>query len=801
MVSCRQRKPYFMLVFTYLWLWTSSCIQVKAANHTLKPGDSLNGTNQLCSENGYYCIGFVEQLGGLSYLTIISNIKNNTWEVWIANRNEPIFNNSGLLSLDQSGVLKIESQGGKPIILYSPPPQSTNNNSILATLLDIGNFVVQQLHPNGSTKSVLWQSFDYPTDCLLPGMKLGVNHKTGQNWSLVSWVSESFPGPGSFRLEWEPREHELIMRRQEQVIWKSGKLINNRFFEHIPEESQHIYQYNQVSNDDEDYFTFTTPNTKEPTKWALFETGELTGSEGKEIAGADMCYGYNNDRGCQKWKIPTCRNPGDVFESREGYPNTFGNDTSIEPNKSYGIGDCQASCWSKCSCVGFKSYDDSGGTGCIFFFGKTLDGVTLVSVGQKFNMLVPKPQHKGTNKWIWIGAAIATFLLIICSAILCLAIMKRKYMLKDKRRMETETQGLADSDGSTGVKDLEDNFSKGHDFKVFSYASVKEATTNFSSKNQLGEGGFGPVYKGVLPTGREVAVKRLAKTSGQGTVEFKNELMLICELQHMNLVKLLGCCIHGQERMLIYEYMPNKSLDFFLFDDTRSKLLDWQKRFNIIEGLSHGLLYLHKYSRLKIIHRDLKASNILLDENMNPKISDFGMARIFTQHQTIVNTNKIVGTYGYMSPEYVMEGSFSTKSDVYSYGVLLLEIVSGRMNNSSCDAADQLLNLVGHAWELWNDGVCLELMDPSLNDTFVLEEVHKCIHIGLLCVEHYAKDRPDMSDIISMLTNKTAPVTMPRRPAFYVGRQMGERGRSSKSIESNTFYTKEISDSSELESR
>ncbi|CAL0303681.1 unnamed protein product [Lupinus luteus] len=580
----------------WLWLlWTSSCIIVKAANHTLKQGDSLNGTNKLCSDGSYYCIGFVAQPGGLSYLTITSDTKNNPWEVWIANRNEPIFNNSGLLSLDHSGVLKIESQGRKPIVLYTPPPQSTNKNSIVATILDTGNFLVQQLHPNGSTMSVLWQSFDYPTDCLLPGMKLGVNHKTGQNWSLVSWVSETFPAPGSFRLEWEPREHELIMKREEQVIWKSGKLINNRFFENIQKESQHIYQYNQVSNEDEDYFIFTTPNTKEPTKWALFETGELIGSEVKEIARADNCYGYNTDRGCQKWEIPTCRKPGDAFDSREGYPNTSGNDTSIEPNKMYGIGDCQASCWSNCSCVGFKSYDDSGGTGCIFFYGKTLDGATLVSVGQKFNMLVKKPHHKGTNKWIWIGTAIATFLLIICSAILCLAIMKRKYMLKDKRRMESETQGLADSDdGSAGI--------------------------------------------------------------------------------------------------------------------------------------------------------------------------------------------------------------FSTKSDVYSYGVLLLEIVSGRMNNSCCDD-DQPLNLVGHAWELWNDGVCLELMDPSLNDTFVPEEVQRCIHVGLLCVEHYAKDRPDMSDIISMLTNKTAPVTMPRRPAFYVGRQMGDGGTSSKSVESNTFYSKEISDSSEIESR
>ncbi|XP_061975781.1 G-type lectin S-receptor-like serine/threonine-protein kinase SD1-1 [Populus nigra] len=203
---------------------------------------------------------------------------------------------------------------------------------------------------------------------------------------------------------------------------------------------------------------------------------------------------------------------------------------------------------------------------------------------------------------------------------------------------------------------------------------LASATNNFSDSNKLGEGGFGPVYKGTLTDGQEIAVKRLSKNSRQGLEEFKNEVQHIVKLQHRNLVRLLGCCIQSDETMLVYKFLPNKSLDFYIFDETHSLLLDWPKRYNIINGIARGLLYLHQDSRLRIIHRDLKTSNILLDYEMNPKISDFGLARSFGENETEANTNKVAGTYGYISPEYANYGLYSLKSDVFSFGVLVLEI-------------------------------------------------------------------------------------------------------------------------------
>ncbi|XP_062160662.1 cysteine-rich receptor-like protein kinase 25 isoform X2 [Alnus glutinosa] len=254
--------------------------------------------------------------------------------------------------------------------------------------------------------------------------------------------------------------------------------------------------------------------------------------------------------------------------------------------------------------------------------------------------------------------------------------------------------------GSIHARDQDNSTGEMH---YFDLSTMQAATNNFSDANKLGEGGFGPVYKGKLINGNEIAVKRLSMKSKQGLEEFKNEVLLIVKLQHKHLVRLLGCCLEGGEKLLVYEYMANTSLDAFLFDPKKSASLDWTKRKNILNGIARGLLYLHEDSRLKIIHRDMKASNVLLDDEMNPKISDFGTARIFDGDQVEANTNRVVGTYGYMAPEYAMEGLFSVKSDVYSFGVLMLEIISGKKNMGFYHP-EHAKSLLPHAWRVWNEG-------------------------------------------------------------------------------------------------
>ncbi|XP_010433927.1 PREDICTED: cysteine-rich receptor-like protein kinase 18 [Camelina sativa] len=307
----------------------------------------------------------------------------------------------------------------------------------------------------------------------------------------------------------------------------------------------------------------------------------------------------------------------------------------------------------------------------------------------------------------------------------------------------------------------------------FDLKTIESATSNFSERNKLGKGGFGEVYKGMLMNGTEIVVKRLSKTSGQGEVEFKNEVVVVAKLQHINLVRLLGFSLQGEEKLLVYEFVSNKSLDYFLFDAMKRNQLDWTMRRNIIGGITRGILYLHQDSRLKIIHRDLKASNILLDADMNPKISDFGMARIFGMDQTVANTGRVVGTFGYMSPEYVTHGQFSMKSDVYSFGVLILEIISGKKNSSFYQMNGLVNNLVTYVWRLWENKSLHELIDPGIKEDHKSHEVIRYIHTGLLCVQENPADRPTMATIHQMLTTSSITLPVPLPPGFFFRNEPG----------------------------
>ncbi|CAL5393145.1 unnamed protein product [Camellia sinensis] len=349
-------------------------------------------------------------------------------------------------------------------------------------------------------------------------------------------------------------------------------------------------------------------------------------------------------------------------------------------------------------------------------------------------------------KTIIVISVVSTATLILGLAISLYIWKKKEWQKREGRTIGHPEQGYYQESKNEDIE-----------LPLFHLVAITKATDNFAINNKLGEGGFGPVYKGMLEGGQEIA------------------------LQHRNLVKLLGYCIQGEERMLIYEFMPNNNLDSFIFDQSQKMLLDWPKRFHIINGIARGLLYLHQDSRLKIIHRDLKGSNILLDYEMNPKILDFGLARIFGANERQANTKKVIGTYGYMSPEYAIEGLFSVKSDVFSFGVLVLEIVSGKRTGDSITKTITS-TFSGMAWRLYKEDRTRELIDePIQNSRNILEVLHS-IHVGLLCVQQRPKDRPNMASVVLLLGGEGA-LTHPKQPGFFIERNLLEAESTGSEVE------------------
>ncbi|KAH0910393.1 hypothetical protein HID58_033714 [Brassica napus] len=416
------------------------------------------------------------------------------------------------------------------------------------------------------------------------------------------------------------------------------------------------------------------------------------------------------------------------------------------------------------------------------FYNETITAAApLPSVSAPPPQLSSQPPGKGKSSTVIVTAvAVPVSVCVLLLGAACCLLARRR----GRNKLSGEGEDL-DEDGITSTETLHFNFSE-----------IEAATYKFSDSNKLGHGGFGEVYKGQLITGETVAIKRLSRGSRQGAEEFKNEVDVVAKLQHRNLAKLLGYCLDGDEKILVYEFVQNKSLDYFLFDTEKSRLLDWQRRYKIIEGIARGILYLHRDSRLTIIHRDLKASNILLDADMSPKISDFGMARIFGVDQNQANTQRIVGTYGYMSPEYAIHGQYSVKSDVYSFGVLVLELITGKKNSSFYEE-DGLGDLVTYVWKLWVENSPLELVDEAVRGSFQTNEVTRCIHIALLCVQDYSSERPSMDNILVMMNSFTVTLPIPKRSGLLLRTMRDSRVQQpGASLSDQSVTRKSVDDSS-----
>ncbi|XP_020541043.1 G-type lectin S-receptor-like serine/threonine-protein kinase At4g27290 isoform X3 [Jatropha curcas] len=781
------------------------------AADTITPGQSINDSHTIVSPGRKFELGFFTP-GNLNvqYLGIwYKNIPLRTI-VWVANRDNPVTNSSGFLTFDDDGKLVILNKTGS--LVWSSNSSHAARRPV-AQLLDNGNFVLKDAE-DGNTENHIWQSFDYPSDTLLPGMKLGWNRKTGLNRHLTSWKSSSDPSSGNYTYTLDPHGlPQLVLRKGSSKQFRTGPWYGTRFSAIPALVANPVFQPKFVYNDDEVYYFFIMQKNiisrfvlnqsglvqhfswnDRRSSWNLMFAVQGDRCDNYGLCGAyGICYISNSTIICECMKgfepkspkdwemldwsdgcVPKnphiCINKGFIKLSGMKLPDA----SEFLVNVSTSVEDCKESCLKNCSCVAYAKLDINGtGNGCVTWTKELIDTRQVGDYGQDLYVRVSASELDSDDASMSKGRNIAITLVIsVFSAVIIMALISC-FVIWKKRTNAAANQpdnGVTVSRSEDQRDDLE--------LPLYEFSCIQTATNNFSVANKIGEGGFGPVYKGELEYGQEVAVKRLGENSGQGLREFKNEVILISKLQHRNLVKLLGCCIQGEERMLIYEYMPNKSLDSLIFDEGMRAFLNWRKRLDIIIGIARGLLYLHRDSRLRIIHRDLKASNILLDGELNPKISDFGMARIFGGDQTEGNTKRIVGTYGYMPPEYAIDGNFSLKSDVFSFGVIVLEIVSGKKNRGFFHS-DHKLNLLGHAWKLWNEEKALDLVDELLENEFPASEVLKCIQVGLLCVQLRPEERPTMASALLMLDTENTRLPQPGRPGFYAERCLSETDSSS----------------------
>ncbi|XP_058093646.1 receptor-like serine/threonine-protein kinase SD1-7 isoform X3 [Magnolia sinica] len=817
------------------------CLLATASTNSITPTQPLTDGQILYSPNNYFQLKFFNPLDTKNRYVGIWCCPNDSLTnrfVWVANREKPLTDFGGVFAIQNGGGLVVLD--GMKKAVWSSNTSYVMNNSSVAELLDSGNLVLREVN----SVRVIWQSFDHLSDTLISGMKVGINLKTGETWTLRSWRNDRDPAPGSFTFGIDPQSlNQFFIWRRSILYWR-GIFWNGTAFSSPPLNS---FNYKIISSEDEVYFTILSPTDIDLYSFlvmkpeGIFEYSEIY-SGGASISSTylreDQCrvsgggcgmFSSCNENGmppckclpgfepslprnwssgdwtagCRRRTPVPCRDlsefillkrvkltPADYNEHMlalcgppwvlHGCYSAY----AFKNRSSDGDGDtCYY--WSEGNLRGIIENDDEeeGSEWWDLYLGLTSSefgdgggnmqttnssnkkGALPQSVNKKGAL--PHPSHNKAELPLIVTVTVVIGILTLRPLIYCWWKMKDMVKGKRKNRLNGPMHQLGTHvPSANGFLDVPKK-SNGLDVPLIDFESIQAATDNFSESNILGRGGFGTVYHGKLPAGEEIAVKRLSKFSGQGLLEFKNEVMLIAKLQHRNLVRLLGYCIEGDEKLLIYEYMLNKSLDFFLFDPNRCTLLDWEKRFNIILGISRGLVYLHQDSRLRIIHRDFKTSNILLDEEMNPKISDFGMARIFGGNQTQENTNRVVGTYGYMSPEYAADGIFSVKSDVFSFGIVLLEIISGKKNAGFYNY-EHSLSLSGHAWRLWMEQKALDLVDPSLSETYNSCTAVKCINVGLLCVQENAADRPTMASIITMLDSETASLPTPKQPAFYI---------------------------------
>ncbi|CAN8240863.1 unnamed protein product [Cochlearia groenlandica] len=763
----------------------------------ITPTSLLSIDQTLSSSNEVYELGFFSPNNSRNqYVGIWSKGIIPRVVVWVANRENPVTDSTSNLAISSNGSL-ILYDGKHGVVVWSSGVTFASNGT-RAELSESGSLLVID---NVSGKT-LWESFEHLGDTLLPFSSLMYNLTTGEKGVLNSWKSYADPSLGDFVAQITPQvPSQLCVMRGSTPYYRTGPWANTRFTG-IPLMNETLaspFSFQQDTNGSGS-FSFIEKNSKlsrlvltpdgtlkrfllSGTKWEVTYEAPANSCDFYGVCGPfGLCVksvplrckcfkGFapkhkeewkrgNWSDGCVRRTELDCPRNAVSKDSNVFYPvsNTKPPDSYEYASSVVDAKDCHQSCLRNCSCLAFAYIR---GIGCLVWSQDLIDTLQFSAGGEILSIRLARSELGGSNRKMIITACVVSLSLVVILGPVAFCLWRRKVKHNGTHEISHHISIYA------WRNDLEPQDVSG--LYYFEMSTIRTATNNFSPSNKLGQGGFGSVYKGKLRNGKEIAVKRLSSSSGQGKEEFMSEVVLISKLQHKNLVRILGCCIEGEERMLIYEYMLNKSLDTFLFDSRKRLEIDWTTRFNIIQGIARGLLYLHRDSCLRVIHRDLKVSNILLDEKMNPKISDFGLARIYQGTEYQDNTRRVVGTLGYMAPEYAWTGMFSEKSDIYSFGDLLIEIISGE-KISKFSHGEEGSTLLAYAWSCWCDNRETHLLDKDVvvvGSCHTLE-VKRCVQIGLLCVQHQPVDRPNALELLSMLTTLTYDLPSPKQPMFVV---------------------------------
>ncbi|KAL4273430.1 hypothetical protein GQ457_13G003550 [Hibiscus cannabinus] len=752
--------------------------------NTMYPGQSLSGNQTISSGNGRFELGFFKPAGNSTAYYVGIWYKNLTVDrtvVWVANRDKPLLDPSGSkLELTRNGSLVLYNQDEFPVWSSS----NTMDGSIVAVLEDCGNLVLR----NGSSSSasdVVWESFDHPTDTWLPGAKIGgsVMSKEGQRQSYVSWSSSSDPSPGPFSLglDMDGTGTYHVLKNGKRH-WTCGDWLERVSSFSTETVDKNYTNMNYVSNKEETYYNYLVTDTSVLVRYKMDVSGKVQKLVWKDESSEwetvwekpkEDCeiYGFCGANGaCNQFGLDHCRcldgfepkipgewNTGNYtngcrrrsqLQCNEDEKHDFQvipnirlpvNDMSLTNDKS--LKKCKSACLRDCSCIAYTiGYD-----GNCSVWREDLLNIQYLSYGDSLGKDLYLRRLKAELAPSRVKTKIRIERFTISAAAAAVILIAIFLLLVSTRRMTS----------SSDTKPTDDVL------VLFKFGDLRTATKNFSEK--LGEGGFGSVYKGTLPNSAAVAVKSL-KCQGQEDKQFRTEVSTLGTIHHVNLVRLLGFCLKGMKRFLIYEYMPNGSLDSHLFYKD-SKILDWKTRHHIAMGVARGLAYLHENCRACIIHCDIKPENILLDADYNPLLSDFGLAKLFGRDFSRVLTS-MKGTRGYLAPEMISGEPITPKSDVFSYGMLLLEIISGR-RNWEMKGDDEYDNYFpAHAAIcISNGGDVLSLLDPKLHGDANAKEVIRACRVACWCIQDEEQNRPSMGQVVQILEG-VQEINIPPIPWF-----------------------------------